>query len=479
MSQAVRCFLENIGTLNDLQAGIHWSAREIGAEAQRRAAILGRAGVERGSIVIIAHGGSGTFFIDLLAVWLRGAIAACVHPALTASEFDNVTAFCQPKAVLVGTARPVPGNAKVAALDLATAAGSNRHVAMELAAEAIAVLLFTSGTTGRPKAVALSHAALAARIAANRAEIGDQTLQKTLLTLPTHFGHGLIGNSLTPLLSGGHLVIPQIGLGLAQQLATVIDDHEISFMTSVPSVWHFIVDRAPRAHKNTLRRVHVGSAPLSQPLWQKIAGWTGCPVWNCYGTTETSNWISGASSADGFHAGSVGRAWGVEVALRQEDGSVVRSGAGEILVQGASVMQGYWQRPDLTDQVFLDGWYRTGDIGEIDGGGNIRLVGREKDEINRLGTKVQPADIDLLLCSHPAVAEACCFGIHNEIASETVAVAVVFHKGISVTVDELKAWTQTRIRGEAVPETWFVVDRLPQTSNGKVSRNHVREVLAP
>jgi oxalate---CoA ligase len=451
--------IERFGTIHDLTSGISWSAPQLAAEVERRAQKL--AHLRPGSIVAITHGGTAAFFADLFAVWSKGAAAACLDPALTTSERDNVISFCKARAVLNEDG-------------VATASQDSAPRAPDDAA----LILFTSGTTGAPKGVVLSSQALHARLELNRTEIGDETLARTLVTLPTHFGHGLIGNALTPLAAGGDIVLVPRGLSLAQQLGALIDQHEITFMSSVPSLWQMTLRLSQRPTKQTLRRVHIGSAPLSAAAWSRIQDWCGCPVVNCYGITETANWIAGASSADHPPSdGFVGKPWGGKAGVVGADDKVHATGSGEIAIQSPALMTGYLHRADLTQAVLKDGWYRTGDLGEVNAQGEIRLTGRAKDEINRAGFKVQPAEIDMLLERHPAVAEACTFGAPDPISGETVAVAIRLASGSNETAQTLRSWCLQYLRREATPERWFFVDEIPKTSRGKVSRDTVRKSL--
>lgn len=455
-----------LGTIHDHISSTVVDAADMSGQVSTRAARLRSAGVGPGSVVTITHGGTASFFIDLLSVWSTAATAACLDPALTDSERANVIAFCAPAVVLdengmqPGKPAPPPGGPREGSLDDP------------------ALLLFTSGTTGAPKGVALSYRAIHARLALNIYEIGPQTLASTLVTLPTHFGHGLIGNALTPLWAGGTIHLVPRGLGLAQSLGTHIDTLGITFMTSVPSLWQMALRMSPPPSAGTLRRVHVGSAPLSATLWSRIADWCGCETVNCYGITETSNWIGGASSARYTPAdGLIGRPWGGSAAIRLPDGSIAFRGEGEVLVQTPALMLGYHNRPDLTAAVLGDGWYATGDIGEIDDSGTIRLTGRAKDEINRGGFKVQPAEIDMLLERHEDVAEACVFGIPDQVSGEIVAAAVKLNPGAASNGKSLRDWCLQHLRREATPERWFIVDDIPKTSRGKVSRDLVRKSL--
>ncbi len=458
--------VERFGSIHDLAAGVIWRASELASQVARRAESLAANRVGPGSIVAIAHGGNASFFADLFAVWSAGAAAACLDPGLTASERENVIAFCRPRAILHEDQVTLrPGDLE------------NRE---HRSADDPALVLFTSGTTGAPKGVVLSFRAVTARLELNRREIGDDVLARTLVTLPTHFGHGLLGNALTPLVAGGDIVLAPRGLTLAQQLGKLVDAHAISFASSVPSLWQMALRLSPRPTDASLRRVHVGSAPLSAANWKRIAEWCGCPVVNCYGITETANWIAGASSdkyppIDGF----VGKPWGGSAAVVGPDGAICAVGLGEIAIRSPTLMTGYLHRPDLTAAVLQGGWYRTGDLGEVSDTGEIRLTGRAKDEINRAGFKVQPAEIDMLLERHPEVAEACTFGAPDAVSGETVAVAIRLAPGSGETAQSLRAWCLERLRREATPERWFFVDEIPKTSRGKVSRDTVRKSLLP
>jgi acyl-coenzyme A synthetase/AMP-(fatty) acid ligase len=227
-----------------------------------------------------------------------------------------------------------------------------------------------------------------------------------------------------------------------------------------------------------LRRVHVGSAPFPATLWSNVVAWTEAVVVNFYGTTETANWIAGASSrVDGVADGLVGSMWGGAAAIIESNGSVQRTGSGEILIRSPNQMSGYLDRPDLTATAFHQGWYPTGDSGSIDEQGRIWLTGRIKDEINRAGFKVQPAEIDALLETNSAVAEACVFGVDDPLGGESVAAAIRLKDGVSEDPRALQSWCLHRIRREAVPERWFFVSEIPRTVRGKVSRDAVRRAL--
>jgi oxalate---CoA ligase len=466
------------GSIEDVGLGLRWDPTVIAHEVDRRAVVLSQLGIRRGSVVAIAHSGSARFFADLFAVWTVGAAAACLDRTLTGRELQTVVDFTKPAALLV--------NGSVASADLsvpilelaATRASPVSTISSYSHPDDPALVLFTSGTTGTPKGVVLSFRALKTRIELNAAAIGRDTLKRALVTLPTHFGHGLIGNALTPLLAGGDVVLYPDGATLADDLGPTIDRHGITFMTSVPALWRIAKRFSEPPKGRSLIRVHVGSAPLSAQLWSEIAAWTRAAVVNCYGMTETANWIAGASSqTDGIVDGFVGRPWGGMAAVIDDNGCIQTIGEGEIVIQTPSLMSGYLNRPDLTAAVMTNGWFRTGDRGTVDKLGKIVLSGRIKDEINRAGFKVQPAEIDVLLESHPAIAEACTFAIPDPISGEIVGAAIRFASGANSNLDELRSWCRERLRREATPERWFVVDQIPRSARGKVNRDAVRRIL--
>ena len=467
------------GGIEDVGLGWSWDAATLEDQVNRRAATLSQMGIGRGSVVAIGHGGTARFFADLFAIWRVGAAAACLDPSLTPGELRTVVEFSKSAALLVDGAASVDGLA-VPVVELGNE--QPRRVRGDMPPpdpNDPALVLFTSGTTGAPKGVVLSFQALRARINANIAIIGKASLARALVSLPTHFGHGLIGNCLTPLMAGGDIVLHPLGIPLANDLSRVIDQQGITFMSSVPAFWRMALTRSPRLlARGSLVRVHVGSAPFSAELWSEVAAWSGAEVVNCYGATETANWISGASSRDdGIADGLVGKMWGGDAAVIDESGAIRHRGAGEIIIRSPSMMSGYLDRPDLTAAALHQGWYRTGDRGSIDAHGRIWLTGRIKDEINRAGFKVQPAEIDAMLERHPAVAEACVFGISDRLGGEAVAAAIRLKTAAAASPQSLQAWCLERVRREAVPERWFLVSEIPRTARGKVSRDAVRRLL--
>lgn len=464
----------SLGGVREAASGVTLSGADLAAQAEVRAKKLAGAvdePVHRRNVVI-AHGNNAFFFADLLAVWQAGGCAVCVNAGLTDGELARIIEFVDAAAVVIKPDQAVSSDRPV--LDLSQDGDIGHLTAPHL--DDPALILFTSGTTGDPKGVVHTHRSIAARVALNAQVIGSDTLAKTLCTLPTHFGHGLIGNCLTALLTGHEVLLADAtGIALAQQLSTLIDTHSVTFMSSVPALWKLALRLSPASQGGTLQRIHIGSAPLAAQLWQQVIDWSGgAEVVNMYGITETANWIGGASSRD--HApsdGLLGSLWGGEAAVLTDAGEIAANGTGEILVRTPSLMQGYFSRDDLTQAAFYKSWYRTGDTGQLDGAGVLSLTGRNKSMINNAGIKIYPEELDLLFERHESVAEACAFGIDDAVSGEAVALAVV-PASDDFSVADLRAWAQGEIRAEALPRQIYVLDAIPKTDRGKINRARVR-----
>ena len=474
-----------LGSVTDVRRGTRWTAADLARASAHTAAVVRPLVTPDRPHVVIAHGGTPMFLADLFGVWEAGGCAVCVNPGLTASEMSVIGEFLNPAAVLIGdTDGPVVPdgvpclNSVREKINKSSGLGGNLRTLDDPA-----LILFTSGTTGAPKGVVHSLRSLFARIGLNRAHMGDDSLARSLCVLPTHFGHGLIGNCLTPLFAGGDLLLwSAVSMKETAELGATLAEHDVTFMSAVPAFWRMALRLSDAPPRPCLQRVHIGSAPLSSALWQDVAHWAGTDsVVNMYGITETANWVAGASLADAPpEDGLIGTMWGGCAAVLAEDGTLRSRGEGEILLQTPSLMMGYHARPDLTEPVLRNGWYHTGDSGQIDGDGRIRLIGRRKSEINKAGMKVHPEELDLLLERHPGVAEACCFGVPDEVSGEIVGIAVVLVATETdgrppPTIADLRDWCRDRIKAECVPDRWFTLAEIPKTDRGKVNRDTVRD----
>jgi acyl-CoA synthetase (AMP-forming)/AMP-acid ligase II len=492
-------FLDSdIGNLIEPLSGRRWDSFTAREHINARAAAYRAAGVRRGDRVLLHHGNRLEFFADLSAVWILGACAVPVDPRLTAFEVETLARAARPRFSFV--CDPLDGQLASAlmAMDVtlldANDPGKTTHAksaAESLALDDPALILFTSGTTGSPKGVVHTHRSLRARWMSLRHSLGIKRYRRTLCLLPTHFGHGLICNSLFPWLSGGDLyIVPPFRPETVMALGDILDAHQVTFMSSVPSLWRLALRVARPPRKGSLERVFCGSAPLSAALWRGIGEWTGASeVWNAYGITETGSWVAGSSYPD-FEPedGLIGEPWGAVVKimssaetepfpdpdLRCEPGE-----SGYVWLNTPALMQGYFGRDDLTKAVVSRGWFMTGDIGTIDDRGRLYLRGRERDEINKGGMKVYPADIDAVFEAVEGVRDVCAFAYDGDpLYGENVGVAFVAPDLDEERLRGLHRFVGERLASHQMPARWYAVDEIPRTSRGKINRRNVAESCA-
>lgn len=408
--------------------------------------------------IVIAINDPIDCLVSLFAVWQSGKCAVMVNPGIKDKERGNVIAS-------TGASLWLEDGHAVQPLAFDPRDDDIKNAAL---------ILMTSGTTGVPKGVTHSLAGLQARLEENLKAIGPAALQRTLCTLPLFFGHGLIGNALTALYAGQHLFLwPKVQMNELSSFGATLDSNGITFFSSVPSFWRMLlaVSLPPKA---PMQRVHVGSAPLSADLWRKIGEWCGTGnVFNTYGMTETANWISGGAfgeteSTDGY----VGRPWGGEFRVLR-DGHLHDTGEGEIAVKSPGQMLGFWRDADKTRETMMDGFLLTGDLGQLSADQSLRLVGRSKNEINIAGIKVLAEEVDMLLESHPDVAEACSFGIPDAVSGERVA-AIVRARTPDLLAQDLILWCRENARADAVPSKIEIVGEIPKNDRGKIARVDVK-----
>jgi oxalate---CoA ligase len=489
--------VKSTGLLIEPLSGKRWDADEVSRRVHERVSYYRARGFARGDRVFIHFGNCNEFFAELLAIWRAGGCAIPIDSRLTPFEIETLAAWARPRfSAWLGdadaTVRASLLRLRVELVDAAESQPSRPAPAGTpgYRLDDDALILFTSGTTGQPKGVVHTHRSLLARWTSLRDHLGLDAFRRSLCLLPTHFGHGLICNCLFPWLAGCDLyVLPPFKPEVVAQLAQVVDEHQITFMSSVPTVWRLAqrISRPPQAR--SLQRVFVGSAPLSAALWETVREWSGTPhVFNSYGITETGSWLAGTTGPDFVpEDGLVGVAWGGELrvlnssepdAVASSDAARKPGESGHVWVKTPALMRGYLDRDDLTAKVVNQGWFLTGDIGVMDGRGRLYLRGREREEINKGGMKVYPADIDAVIERFRATTDVCTFAYPEALTGEDVGVAVVLADAADATVVELFEWTSSHLARHQLPQRWYVLPEIPRSSRGKVNRASVAERCA-
>jgi long-chain acyl-CoA synthetase len=333
--------------------------------------------------------------------------------------------------------------------------------AVERDAADTAVIVYTSGTTGRPRGAELTHANLLsnARVVAELFGFGPEDAVLGALPLAHAFGQTCTMNAT--LLAGARLV-------LAQRLELL---GGVTVLVGVPSMYARLLAGGPSPRAHALRMCIAGGAPLAPDLLEACERALGTRLLEGYGLTETSPVASFNRPSDPHRPASIGTPVnGVEMRLRD----VSPHGVGEIVIRGPGVMKGYWNRPEETRAVLSeDGWLRTGDLARVDDDGAFRIVGRAKELIIRDGRNVYPREIEDVLHGHPDVLEAAVLGIPDPLLGEEVVACVVVAEGATVTEAQLRDHVRERVAESKYPRRIWFAATLPHGSSGKLLKRAI------
>jgi long-chain acyl-CoA synthetase len=500
----------------------HWHTwGEVRARAAAVAAGLVELGVRPDDRVAIVWPTSVDFVVAYLGILAAGAVAVPLNPNSPGSELGRELGAVEPHVLLAGgTAGTVPSVPHVVLPSAAAAAPGAKAIEatvweefsaplppqaelpLESAPEPgtdgeqllrpvlrqesdLAVLLFTSGTAGDPKAAMLTHGSLMANL-----------LQ--MLAVPEIFGADDVGLVAIPLFHVFGLNVA-LGLSLATGAALVLDtrfdaaaslsqvrDLGVTTLLGVPPMFAAWAD-APDAGSPGpsplagIRRAISGAAALDADVAARFEVRYGIEVWQGYGLTEASPAVSTSLGTGRNRPGSVGRPLpGVEVQLVDEAGEPALEGdPGEIWVRGANVFAGYWRDPTATAQVLTDdGWLRTGDVGVIGEEGDLFVVDRAKDLIIVSGFNVFPAEVERVVASVPGVAEVVVIGRPDKGTGEAVEAVIVSVPGVVVTEELVRAYCTANLARYKCPTSIRFVPDLPHGLAGKALRRALREQLA-
>jgi malonyl-CoA/methylmalonyl-CoA synthetase len=366
--------------------------------------------------------------------------------------------------------------------------GDARPVSLPLVdASRRATILYTSGTTGKPKGVVTTHAGIRRQIESLVQAWEWRASDHIPLFLPLHHVHGLI-NVLGCALWSGATVEPFPRFDAATVLNRVRSGAYSLFM-AVPTIYVKLIealrsvdepDRAAAvAGFRQMRLMVSGSAALPATVHEEWFRLTGQPLLERYGMTEIGMAISNPYRGERV-PGTVGQPLpGVEVRLVTESGEVLtREGEpGEIQVRGPAVFREYWNRPEATAESFDRGWFRTGDVALVENG-YYRILGRKSiDIIKSGGHKLSALEVEAALLDHPAVRECAVVGVEDTTWGEAVAAAVVLRSGAVLELDPLREWCRDRLSAYKIPRRLLVVGELPRNSMGKVTKPAVRELF--
>ena len=471
---------------SDLSSGCDY--RELDAEADRVARWLLGQGVEAGERVAIAMPNCVHFAFAYFGILRAGAVAVPLNVMLTEGEVEGVLSDSGAVAVMgAGSFGQIAvKSATKCGIDvLADASAWDRLGPLEGDAvdptvdeKDLAVLAYTSGTTGQPKGAMLSHGNLLANLEQQMAipEAHVTSDDVLLLALPLFHIYGLnVTLGLLVMNGATGIVLERFDPEATQRL---IRETKVTVLFGAPPMyvaWGTAPSDAGFDFSSVKLAVS-GAAPLHPEILLGFKERFGVDIYEGYGLTETAPTITSNRMADEPRPGSVGKPLPqVELELIGEDGRTVELGdPGEVVVRGPNVFQGYWNQPEETSKVLVDGWFHTGDVAVKDEDGYIYLVDRKRDLIIVSGFNVFPSEVEQALIEHPQVNEAAVIGIPHSYSGEAVKAYVVLEPGAHVTEAELSNDVRLRLARFKCPETIEFVERLPHLLSGKVLRRALR-----
>ena len=348
----------------------------------------------------------------------------------------------------------------------------------------IAVILYTSGTTGRPKGAALTHDNLLsnAEISRNLLHFGEADVLFGGLPFFHVFGQTAALN--TAVLVGASIsLLPRFDAGKALE---IIERDGVTIFEGVPTMYVGMLRHPNLATTDvsTLRGAMTGGSPMPLEVLHEFERIFGIQLLEGYGLSETSPVVSFNVPGPGRVAGSIGKPVpGMQVRVLDPDGNELPVGeVGELAVQGTGVMKEYWNNPDATQAAIPDGWFRTGDLGRFDEAGNVYIVDRKKDIILRGGYNVYPREVEEILYEHPAVAEAAVIGVPDELHGEEIVAVVGLREDIRPTGDdareallaEIRDFAKDRLAAYKYPRRVVFTDALPKGPTGKILKREIR-----
>ncbi|MDT0388094.1 acyl-CoA synthetase [Streptomyces dubilierae] len=458
------------------------------ARTTRLAHALRARGVRRGDRVAYLGPNHPSYLETLFAAGTLGAVFVPLNTRLAGPEIAYQLADSGAKALVHGPSHTglvagLPGSTDVrvhletgAEYEAALAGASAEPVDEPVGPDDTCIIMYTSGTTGRPKGAMLTHGNLtwnAVNVLVDTDLVADE---RALVAAPLFHTAGLNMLTLPVLLKGGTCVL--VEAFDPEATLEMIERHRITFMFGVPTMFDQMArhPRWPDADLSSLRILTCGGSPVPTPLIARYQE-RGLTFLQGYGMTEAA---PGTLFLDAEHA--VGKAGSAGVPHFFSDVRVVRPDltpvdvgeVGEVVVRGPHVMPGYWGLPEETAASFADGWFRSGDAARVDEDGYVHIVDRLKDMIISGGENVYPAEIEDRLLAHPGIAECAVIGVPDDTWGEVPRAVVVPREGAALDPDEVLATLTGCLAKYKIPKSVVVADALPRTASGKLLKSRVR-----
>lgn len=466
--------------------------REVDDAASAVAAGLVARGLHPGDRMGLLLGNSQEFVIAYYGAARAGLVVVPLNPAYTSAEIAVLLADCGAHLLLVSAATESVGRDATVALpgcEVVSVASSDWAALLEtgaaapvadavLADDALALLLFTAGTSGRPKGAMLTHAALRANVEMVLALTDPPAVVDSdivLIVLPMFHVYGL-NTALGTAMAAGATCVLSDRFDPVDSLATIAT-RGVTTIAGAPAMYQAWC-RTPGLSDSmsTVRLLSSGGAPLPPKVFAAFAELTGLGIFEGYGMTETAPVVATTLVSGRPKAGSVGRPLpGLEIRLVDDDGEDADEGdPGEVWVRGPSVFRGYW--PDGAGGPDAEGWFRSGDVAYADEEGDLHVVDRRREVILVNGFNVYPREIELVIDDLHGVAECAVVGVADDVTGEAVTALVVPREGHELTAEQVSEHCATRLARFKCPTVIRMVAALPHSATGKVAKGRLRDV---
>ncbi len=471
------------------------------ADAHRFAGALEQLGVTPGDRVAVMMPNAPEVFQAYGGIIAMGGVVVPIVFLLAPNEVNHILADSTPKVlvtspdlypglsaamaglpdpttvVVTGPAEQVPDGA--VSFEAITRDASPEFACVDRDDSDVAVIMYTGGTTGRPKGVMVTHGNLYwnATTLAREAEVGPEDV--SLLALPVAHLFGMIAGITGQVLGVRGVMLRWFA---PDQVLEAVEKHHINYIPMVPTMAQMLLawpDLDPY-DTSSLKTVIMSAAPVPIELKEAFAERFGCEVIEAYGQTEASPALTAERRGEEKRPGSAGKPLeGVEMAILDPEGNPMPPGeVGEICARSPGIMKGYFNMPEATEEALAGGWLHTGDMGYQDADGYLYVTDRKKDLIIRGGFNVYPRDVEEILCQHPEVAEAAVVGRPDEVMGEEVTAFVVKAPGSEVTKEELLAFCRQRLAKYKTPKEVRFIGYLPKSPIGKLLKKDLRAMLA-
>jgi long-chain acyl-CoA synthetase len=475
---------ERTAIVDSGRSEIRYSYGELDREARRVAGHLRSRGLGLHDRVAISTGNG----LNFVASWFGAAYAGCTTLPIPVMSTAHEIAFrlqhagC--KALLADAERfavahesqlRAGGSCALLSIEEALASEVCEDAPCDTPADAFAMLLYTSGTTGAAKGVCITHGSLGAHTRA----LAEHTLELTsedriLGTLPLTHSYGIRTTLLAPFFAGASTIfVPRFSAALTLELCT---RHRVTWLPAVPTMLVAWANESKMPVPPALRWCLSAGAPLPEDVRRRAEDRLGAPVRQGYGLTE-ANLAAINAPPDRLVEGSSGKPVpGVALRIASDSGEDVRQGElGEVLIRGQNVMAGYLDDKIASAHVMRGGWLHTGDIGFVDADGRLTIVDRSKDLILRGGASIYPSELENALVHHSAIHDVAVVGIPNDYYGEEVIAVVV--RSTRVSVEELDAWVRERLAPYKVPRGYAFIESIPEGPSGKTMKRRLRDRL--